>query len=174
MSDYRNINQLRTAELTVIRSGFWQPDHILTDGQFEYGKLSRPSFGYKEGGIETATGVYTLKKVTFFGFNLQLLLNGEVIGKLKRNIWDNRTELELNSGLSAWFVRTPGAGIFTRKTSWMSAEGELMTITSRFEYSKPFAVTMINPDKEKENLLLLALIGIHLRLMKNARAAATQ
>jgi len=173
MSSYSNFNQLRTTELTALRSGFWQPDYILTDGQFEYGKLTRPSFGYKEGEIETAAGTFMLKKASFWGFSLNILLNDEIIGTLKRNIWDNRTDLNLNSGLSAWFVRTPGEGIFTRKTSWMSAEGELVTIKSTFKYSKPFAVTLANPDKQTENLLLLALIGIHLRLMKNARAAAS-
>jgi len=173
MSIYRNINELRTTELTAIRSGFWNPDHILTDGQFEYGKLTRAAFGYKEGGIQTAAGIYDLKKVTFFGRELHLLLNDEIIGKIKRNIWDNKTELELSSGLSAWFVRTPGDGIFSRKTSWMTADGELMTIAGRFEYSKPFVVTIANSIKDKENLALLALIGIHLRLMKRARAAAT-
>jgi len=174
MNFYRPINQLRSTELTVVRTGFWNPEYLLTDGQFEYGKLSRVSFSSSEKVIEIANNTYAMRKPGAFSKEMLILRNGEVIGKTIRNAWKCITRIELNDGFNASFVKTPGRGIFSTKMSWIVNTTELMMIAGRSKYSQPMTVTITDQNiaKQGDHLLLLAFIGIHIRLVRQAQAAA--
>ncbi|MGY3212876.1 hypothetical protein [Mucilaginibacter sp. HD30] len=174
MSIYRQIDQLRSNELTVLRSGFWMPDYLLSDGQFNYGRLSRDSLSVSQRTIEIADNTFTLRRAGIFSRETLILKNGEVIGKTTRNIWRYTNNIELNNGFKTSFVRTPGAGLFTSKMSWMAGDKELINISGRFSFSRPMVVSITDPTiiKQADNLLLMAFIGINLRLLRQARAAA--
>ena len=174
MNFYRPIDQLRSSELTVARSGFWNPEYLLTDGQFEYGRLSRDSFSVSQRTIEIADNTFTLRRAGIFSRETLILKNGEVIGKTIRNIWSYTNNIELKNGFKASFVRSPGAGLFTSKMSWMAGDNEMINISGRFSFSNPMVVSITDPTiiKQADNLLLMAFIGINLRLLRQARAAA--
>lgn len=173
MNYYRPADQLRTTELVLLRKGFWNPEYVLTDGQFEYGKLSRVSFSSCEKIIETANATYTLRKAGTFSKETLILKNGGVIGKTTRNAWKCITKIELIDGFTASFIRTPGMGIFSTKMSWTANDTELMMIACRSNYSKPMMVSIMEQNITKQaDRLLLAFIGIHIRLVKQAQAAA--
>lgn len=174
MNFYRPIDQLRSTELTVVRTGFWNPEYLLSDGQFEYGRLSKVSFSSTEKVIEIANNTYTMRKPGAFSKEMLILRNGEVIGKTIRNAWKCITTIELNDGFTASFVRTPGRGIFSTKMSWVANDAELMMIACRSKYSQPMTVSVIDQNiaKQTDHLLLLAFIGVHIRLVRQAQAAA--
>ena len=174
MDFYRPIDQLRSTDLTLVRTGFWNPEYLLSDGQFEYGRLSRVSFSTSEKVIEIANNTYTMRKPGVFSKEMLILRNGEVIGKTTRNAWKYITTIELNDGFTASFVKTHGRGIFSTKMSWMANGSELMMIACRSRYSQPMTITIIdqNMAKQGDHLLLLAFIGIHIRLVRQAQAAA--
>jgi hypothetical protein len=173
MNFYRPIDQLRSSELTVVRTGFWNPDYLLSDGQFEYGKLSLVSFSSSEKVIETANNTYTMRKPGRFSKEMLILRNGGVIGKTTRNAWKCITTIELNDGFTASFVKTPGRGIFSTKMSWVANDAELMMIAWKSKYSRPMTVSIIDQNiaRQTDRLLLLAFIGMHTRLMMQAQAA---
>lgn len=174
MNFYRPIDQLRSGELTVVRTGFWNPEYLLSDGQFEYGKLSKVSFSSCEKVIDIANTTFTLRKAGTFSKETLILKNGDVIGKTIRNAWKCITKVELNNGFKASFVPTPGRGIFSTKMSWIANDTELMMIACRSKYSQPMTVSVIdqNLTKQSDSLLLLAFIGVHIRLVRQAQAAA--
>ena len=174
MDVYRPIDQLRTNDLNVVRTGFWMPDYLLTDGQFDYGRLSRDSFSASKITIEIADSTFTLRRAGIFSRETLILKNGELIGKTIRNIWSYTNNLELNDGFKASFLRTRAAGLFTTKMSWIYDDAELIRISGKFSISKPMVVSIIDPAvfKQPDHLLLMAFIGIHLRLLRQARAAA--
>ena len=174
MDLYRPVNNLRSTELTLVRTGFWNPEYLLTDGQFEYGKLSRVSFSSSEKVIEIANNTYTMRKAGTFSKEMLILRNGEVIGKTTRNAWKCITTIELNDGFTASFVKTPGRGIFSTKMSWIANGVELMMIHCKSSYSKPMTISVIDQNliKQGDRLLLLAFIGAHIRLVRQAQAAA--
>ena len=174
-NNYRKIQDLRTTELFVKRSGFWCPDHILIDGQFEYGRLMRPKLFRCERIIETADGDFKLQRKGFWGREIEIFKNEEKVGSLARNTWDNKQTLQLHTGFNATFARTAGSGIFSRKKSWSSNEhGELLTIKSVFSFSKPFIINIINTNTNKNQVpfLLMALLGVNTILRQQEQAAA--
>jgi hypothetical protein len=174
MSIYKNIDQLRSNELTVVRTGFWMPDYILSDGQFEYGRLSRVSFSASQRVIETANTTFRLQRAGLFSRDTLIFNNDKVIGKTTRNIWSYTNDIILNDGFKASFLRTPGEGLFSRKMSWMDNDRELIRISGRFSFSKPMIVSVIDPTllKQSDTLVLLAFIAVNLRLLRQVRAAA--
>lgn len=175
MDQYRKIQDLRTPSLFVKRSGFWCPNHILTDGQFEFGKLIRPKLFSCERIVETADGNFKLKRKGFWGREVEILKHDEKIGSLTRNTWDNKQTLQLHTGFNATFMRTPGSGIFGRKKSWLNNElGEILSIKSCFGFSKPFTVDILNTQAAKTQipLLLIIFIGINTILKQQEQAAA--
>ena len=115
-----------------------------------------------------------MRKPGVFSKEMLILRNGEVIGKTTRNAWKCITTIELNDGFTASFVKTPGRGIFSTKMSWMANDSELMMIACRSRYSQPMTVTIIDQNiaKQGDHLPLLAFIGIHIRLVRHAQAAA--
>lgn len=115
-----------------------------------------------------------MRKAGTFSKEMLIMRNGEVVGKTTRNAWKCLTTIELNDGFTASFVKTPGRGIFSTKMSWTSNDAELMMIACRSKYSKPMTVSIIDQNiaKQGDRLLLLAFIGVHIRLVRQAQAAA--
>ncbi|PJJ79281.1 hypothetical protein [Mucilaginibacter auburnensis] len=175
MEQYRKIQDLRTPSLYIKRSGFWCPDHILTDGQFEFGKLIRPKMFNCDRLIETADGTFKLHKKSFWSKEIEIYKNEEKIGSLTRNTWDNKQTLQLHTGFTATFTRTPGSGIFSRKVSWLNSElGEFITLQSCFGFRKPFTVEIVNTQLNKAQvpIVLMAIIGVNILLLRQQWAAA--
>jgi hypothetical protein len=58
--------------------------------------------------------------------------------------------------------------------SWTANDTELMMIACKSKYSKPMTVSITDQNiaRQSDHLLLLAFIGIHIRLVRQAQAAA--
>ncbi len=175
MDQYRKMQDLRTPSLFIKRQGFWCPEHVLTDGQFEFGKLISPKKFSCERIIQTSDSSFKLLRKGFWGREIEIFKNAEKIGSLTRNTWDNKQTLQLYTGFTATFTRTPGSGIFSRNKSWLSNElGEILTIKSCFGFKKPFTVEIVNTQLNKMQvpLLLMIFVGVNTILKQQEQAAA--
>jgi hypothetical protein len=173
MNQFRSFDQLRTNELSVLRHGFFRPWYELTDGQFCYGKLTYTALLKRVCVIETDQGAWTIKRK---GFMSRILLieqpEKETIGSITPELWSRKIALSMNNGFEAIFLNKK---ILSRTHTWISDQyGDIVNIESKlWSWGKPFKVNIdLNLLKSVPTLPLLALLGIHLILLKQAKAAA--
>lgn len=176
MNNYQKLDLSRVLDLQVTRRGFFRAEHILSDGQFEYGLLGCSGKGIfsRERQIDTANGNFIVRPIGWLGKEVQILNadTSEVIGSFTRNTWDTRKTITFNNGFIAEFRRD--GGIFSRTMSWYNAElGNIIQIKACYKYSRPFSVTF-NPAIVGKDIpfTLLTLLGVHIILIKQAQAAA--
>ncbi|WP_214070983.1 hypothetical protein [Mucilaginibacter sp. dw_454] len=174
MSNYRDIDMLRTTELYVARKGWFKPVYTLTDGQFDYGRISCAGAFTRTKNIETADAKFMVKPKGFFGKTVEIINqnNGEVIGSYKKNGWETRVALEMNNGLTTLLKK--GKGFFSRKMFWTDDQnGDYIEINNCGRLHKPFKIKFDpNAVKTKLPLALLTLIGVNFILIKQAQAAS--
>lgn len=173
MNYYRKFDQLRTTELQIIRQGFWKPSYVLTDGQFEYGKLSCLNSFRREKNIETADGSYLVKQIGFWGKETQIIDagKGEVIGAIKKNGWDTKVALEMSSGFNAQLKKGPG--VFSRELNWTNDQyGDCIKIKACYKWHLSFTIIYdSNIIKTTLPLALITLLGANIVLTRQAQAA---
>jgi hypothetical protein len=173
MSDYRDFGQLRTNGLFVTRHKWFLPYYELTDGQFIYGKLSYKNNFKRYAIIETAKGMWTIKRKGFF--NRTLLLNEDeehTIGSLVPATWKRNIDLKMDNGFEATYLYKK---LFARSlTLTGDATGDILQITQRaFRLKKPFEVTFeTSKHQNMPPLPLLILIGVSIVLLRQQQAAA--
>lgn len=174
MGDYRDFDQLRTNELFVTRHKWFFPYYELTDGQFVYAKLSYKSAFKKYAVIETAQGMWTIKRKGLLS-RTQLLNQGEddTIGNLIPATWKRDMDLKMDNGFEATYLYK---SLFAKSITLVSNTlGDLMQITARpFGIKKPFMVTFDNTLTQSSTppLPLLAMIGVNVVLVRQQHAAA--
>jgi hypothetical protein len=173
MDQFRSFDQLRVTELPVLRHGFWRPWYELTDGQFNYGRLTYIGALKRNCTLETANGSWTVKRKSWLGRKFIIEQpDGMEIGLITPQIWCRKVNLTLNNGLTANFYNKK---ILSHNYTWVSEQlGDILNVQTKFwSWKKPFIVK-IDPDmiKKVPELPLLALLGINLVLLKQAEAAA--
>jgi hypothetical protein len=174
MNNYRDIDMLRATELYVVRKGWFKPIYTLTDGQFDYGRISCIGTFTRDKNMETAGARFTIKPKGFFGKEVDLINqdSGEVVGCYRKNSWETRIALEMNSGLSTFLKK--GKGIFSRKMIWTDDQnGDYLEIKHCGRFARPFKIKIEpNSIKTKLPLALLTLIGVNFMLVREAQAAS--
>lgn len=174
MNNYRDIDMLRTTELYVTRKGWFKPVYTLTDGQFDYGRITCAGAFTRAKDIETAEAKFTVKPKGFFGMETDIINcdKGEVVGHYRKNGWETRIILEMNNGVSALLKK--GKGFFSRKMIWTDEQyGDYLEINHCGRLHKPFKIRLEpNSVKTRLPLALFALIGVNFILNKQAQAAS--
>ncbi|MFD2872060.1 hypothetical protein ACFS5N_06255 [Mucilaginibacter ximonensis] len=174
MSNYRDIDMLRTTELYVTRKGWFKPVYTLTDGQFDYGCITHAGAFTRTRNIETAEAKFSVKPRGFFGKEVEIINQdkSEVVGCYRKNGWETRITLEMNNGFKTLLKK--GKGIFSRKMIWTDERyGDFIEINNCGRLHKPFKVKLEpNSIKTRLPLALLTLIGVNFILVKQAQAAS--
>jgi len=159
MDQFRSFDQLRTNELSVLRHGFFKLWFELTDGQFWYGKLSY-------GSLWKTTFILETDKKTWIS-------DAEVanLGSVTPEVWSRKVILRMNDGFEAIYLNKK---LFTRTFNLTSNQlGDILNIQSAlWSFKTPFKVSLdLDMLKKIPNLPLLALLGVNLLLIKQAKAA---
>jgi hypothetical protein len=173
-SDLRNIDQLRTSELYIIRNGFWQPNFELTDGQFVFAKLSYRSNFKRDAIIELPQNSWTIKRKGWFNRTLYLNIGeDEPIGTLVPETWKRNFNLKLDSGFEATYLyRT----LFSKELTLTSDTlGDILQI-----HQKPFStkrhstvnIDLVTVPDSMPPMPLLIMAGLHITLLRQQKAAA--
>ncbi|MET3980517.1 hypothetical protein ABIB62_003117 [Mucilaginibacter sp. UYP25] len=173
MDEYRDINQLRTFELTVNKIGFWKPEFELTDGQFVYAKLRFRSNFKRDAIIETPQETFTIKRKGWF--NRTVLVNkgeDETIGTLVPEIWKRDFNLKMDNGFEATYLYKK---MFSKSLSLINdTQGNILDITQKaFSFKQPYTVTL-NQAAQQPNtppLPLLAFMGLVIIMLRQQQAA---
>jgi hypothetical protein len=174
MEQFRSFDQLRVAELPVLRHGFWRPWYELTDGQFSYGKLTYIGALKCNCILETADGSWMIKRKNWLGrkFIIEQPQSGIEIGLITPETWCRKISLDMNNGLTAKFYNKK---IISHNYTWVSEQlGDILNVQTKFWSRKRPFIVKIEQDMVKKipELSLLALLGVNLVLLKQAEAAA--
>ncbi|HMG09699.1 MAG TPA: hypothetical protein VK609_14400 [Mucilaginibacter sp.] len=172
MDQFRSFDQLRTNELSVLRHGFFKLWFELTDGQFWYGKLSYGSLWKTTFILETDKKTWIIKRK---GILKQTFLisdaEGANLGSVTPEVWSRKVILRMNDGFEAIYLNKK---LFTRTFNLTSNQlGDILNIQSAlWSFKTPFKVSLdLDMLKKIPNLPLLALLGVNLLLIKQAKAA---
>lgn len=175
MNEYRAFDQLRTYELYIAKKGFWYPDFELTDGQYIYGRLSYSSNFKRYAIIETPSGKWTIKRKGWF--NRTLFLNQgeeETIGTLTPATWKRDFNLQMDNGFEAIYLYKK---IFSKSLVVTNDKlGDMMNITTKaLNFKQPYTITFSQTLQQDTipPIPLLALIGLHIILLRQQQAAAS-
>ncbi|MCO5935303.1 hypothetical protein NAF17_07110 [Mucilaginibacter sp. RB4R14] len=173
MDDYRNIDQLRTNELAIIKKGFWKPEFELTDGQFVYAKLRFRSNFKRDAIIETPQETFTIKRKGWF--NRTVLVNkgeDEIIGVLVPETWKRDFNLKMDNGFEATYLYKK---MFSKSLSLTNGtQGDILTITQKaFNFKQPYTVTIDQVTQQPNTPLLplLAFMGLVIIMLRQQQAA---
>ncbi|MES2266052.1 MAG: hypothetical protein V4520_04805 [Bacteroidota bacterium] len=173
MDDYRNIDQLRTNELAIIKKGFWKPEYELTDGQFVYAKLRFRSNFKRDAIIETPNITYTIKRKGWF--NRTILVNrgeDETIGVLVPETWKRDFNLKMDDGFEATYLYKK---MFSKSLSLITnAQADILSITPKaLNFKQPYTVTIdqITQQPNTPPLPLLAFMGLVIIMLRQQQAA---
>lgn len=172
MDQFRSFDQLRTNELSVLRHGFIRPWYELTDGQFCYGKLSYANFWKTISVLEVEKKTWTIKRKGIFKRTYLINdLDGSNLGSVTPEIWSRKIILSMNNGFEAVYVNKK---LISRTFSLINDQfGDILSIrTELWGIKKPFNISFdLDMLKKIPELPLLALLGINLVLIKQAKAA---
>ncbi|MCQ6957341.1 hypothetical protein [Mucilaginibacter aquariorum] len=173
MGDYRNIDQLRTNELAVVKKGFWKPEFELTDGQFVYAKLRYRSNFKRDAIIETPQVTYTIKRKGWF--NRTILVNkgeDETIGTLVPETWKRDFNLKMDNGFEATYLYKK---LFSKSLSLTNdTQGDILQITQKaFNFKQPYTVIIdqVTQQANTPPLPLLAFMGLVIIMLRQQQAA---
>ena len=159
------IDQLQSNDLTVI-SEIGDADYLLSDREFEYGRLRKFSSSSIERFIDVYDKTFKLQSATIIPKYKLIITNDEVIGKITFRKWRYETDVEFKDGFKASFIETPGSGFFSTKMSWVANDKELLRMAGKLSFSKPKLISVIDGDLAKQGyyLPLLALIGVDISI----------
>jgi len=169
---YREFNLLRTSELTLERRSFFFPWYELTDGQFTYGKLSYEGLFRRTTIVELADRTYKIEFESFFSRTMNIILNGEMIGKCKLGLF-SKASLAMNDGFEAELSRD---SVWTRGYAWNTSRfGEIVKLTEAlFSYKKIVTITIDPNSVNIDNMPLLCFLGSHLIILRRNRRRAAR
>lgn len=174
MNNYRDISMLKTTELYIARKGWFKPVFTLTDGQFDYGKLSHTGFWKPVSILETANNTWLIKRKGALKRSLIINdINDIEIGTIVPELFTRKIKLSLSNGFEATYLNKK---IFKRTFSLINDQyGDILDIkTALWSVKKPFNIS-INPDliKNMPDIPLFALLGVKLIMIKQAQAQAS-
>jgi|GEM_PF-859196 len=174
MNNYRNIESLRTTALYLTREGWFKPVFTLTDGQFDYGKITQTGFWKPVITLESAQNIWFIKRKGAFKRSLIINdINDMEVGSVVPELFSSKIKLSLNNGFEATYLNKK---IFKRTFSLIHDQyGDILDIkTALWSVKKPFDIS-INLDliKTIPDIPLLALLGIKLIMIKQAQAHAS-
>lgn len=173
-TNFRSIDQLRTNELFINRIGWWRPYYELSDGQYTYARLSYIGIFNRYDIIQFAAGLFTIKRRSLIGRTM--ILNrgeNEVIGEVENAIWKRDVKLHMNNGFEGIYKFKKLFGIsFTLVNE---SYGDILEIKQLvWGFKQPFSVILapLYQQQSKPDAALLAMIGVHFILLRQAQAAA--
>ncbi|MBL4674992.1 MAG: hypothetical protein JKY70_02115 [Mucilaginibacter sp.] len=173
MDVLRDIGSLRTSELTVTRFGWWRPYYQLGDGQFMYARLSYKGTFKRYAIIESNAGMFTIKRKSMLS-RIMMLNRGEdeTIGELEPATWTRDVTLRMDNGFEATYLFKK---LFSRAYTLSSEPyGDILELKQiAWSIKKAFSV-ILSPDNQqqgKPDTGLLAMIGVHFILLRQAQAA---
>lgn len=173
LSNLRNIDQLRTSELTVTRIGWWRPYYELSDGQFTYARLTYKGTFKRYAVLESAAGVFTIKRKAILS-RIMMLNSGEdkAIGELEPATWTRDVTLRMDNGFEATYQFKK---LFSRAYTLTSETyGDILELKQMaWSIRKAFSVTILpdNGQQGKPDIGILTMIGVHFILLRQAQAA---
>ena len=174
MEQYSLFDPRSSPVLEVIRQGIFNPEFILTDGVFLYGKLTSKGFFQKRRYIETQNDRWEMRPRNLFyrQFIVTNLTSHEIEATVKTSLWCEKATVEFTNGSVFDFKRE---GLLSKARTWYSSSlGKIFNIECRsLSYKKPFRI-LFEPNGENSNvnLLLSGFIGLNL-ILKNQESAAT-
>ncbi|HEK21611.1 MULTISPECIES: hypothetical protein [unclassified Mucilaginibacter] len=174
VTNFRSIDQMHTNDFFINRIGWWRPYYELSDEQFTYARLSYKSILNRYAIVECAAGLFTIKRRSLIGRTL-LLNHGEdeLIGEIEPAVWKRNVKLCMNNGFEATYKFKK---LFSRSfTLFNESYGDILEIKQLiWGFKRPFSVTLApnNQQPGKPDVALLAMIGVHFILVKQAQAAA--
>ena len=142
------------------------------DGQFCYGKLSYANFWKTITVLEVENKTWIIKRKGVF--KRTFLINdpdGSNLGSVTPEIWSRKTILSMNNGFGGVYLNKK---LISRTFSLINNQfGDILSIkTELWGFKKPFKVSFdLDMLKKIPDLPLLALLGINLVLIKQAKAA---
>jgi len=167
---YNTFDPKLTNELLLQRHGWLSPEFELTDGQSSYGKLHYNWLSRWTASAESAANRWVFKMGPLFSRTIEITNeNGELIGHAKREIFNRRTVLSLQTGFTAQFYRP---FFFSRERIWESnGYGTVLRMRSYFFLFKDeinIEPTMVPPAL----IPLLIFLGAHITILQRRRRAA--
>ena len=172
-NELRNIDQLRTNELKIVKNGFWKPVFELTDGQYIYAKLSYRSNFKRNAIIETLQNNWTIKRKGWL--NRILVINqGEdkFIGSIIPETWKRDFDLKLSNGFEATYFYE---NLFSRSLTLKTDDsGDILYITHKaFNLKRPFSVkiNLLSNPEFLPSVPLIIMVGLHVILLRQRRTA---
>jgi hypothetical protein len=174
MGQYHNFEVTRVSQLTVRRSGIFNPSYQLVDGACSYGKMYFKGWFTRTGYIETAGGSWVFKQTKWYCTDINITdTMGQRIASASTGVWKGGVTLTFADGTALQYRRN---GIFSTVQSWYSgAYGNLLNIKIKvFSNKTPFVISF-EPIITKTNInpLLLAFMGTNVIVTRRAQAAAT-
>lgn len=169
---YTPFKLLKTTELTLLRKSFFFPWYELTDGQNTYGKLSYEGFFRRTAIVELADRTYKIEFESFFSRMMNIILNGEIIGKCKLGLF-SKANLTMNDGFEAELSRD---SVWTRGYAWNTSRfGNIVKLTEAlFSYKKVVTITTDQNSVNIDNMPLLCFLGSHLIILRRNRRRAAR
>ena len=169
---YTAFKLLKTTELTLLRKAFFFPWYELTDGQNTYGKLSYEGLFRRTAIVELANRTYKIEFESFFSRMMNIILNGEIIGKCKLGLF-SKANLTMNDGFEAELSRD---SVWTRGYAWNTSRfGNIVKLTEAlFSYKKVVTITTDPNSVNIDNMPLLCFLGSHLIILRRNRRRAAR
>lgn len=174
MTDYRDFNSARTSEMFITRVGWWRPYFELSDGQFTYARLSYKGTFKRYAIIESAAGLFTIKRKSLMSRTLMLNRGEEeTIGELQPATWKRDVELRMDNGFEATYLFKK---LFSRAyTLTNDSYGDILEVKQvAWGFKKPFTVNFFTENQQtgKPDMPLLTLISVYFILLRQQQAAA--
>jgi hypothetical protein len=168
---FRSFSQLKSPDLTIVRSGWFTPDYEITDGTYLYARLTYKGFLWQQAVAETSEAVWNLRFEGYFPRKV-VVCNKEdkKIATIEMGFLKNRSVLTLNGGKQLYFAKE---SFWNSTYYWEDLKrGKILTINGEL-FSKRVASVYIH-DKVISNPLipLLSLLSLHMVLLKRRKHVA--
>lgn len=165
MADLRNIKDMRTDTISIIRPKWYKERYELTDGVYTYANIY--SKGWKQTTfIETADETLSICMSWKGGLTLKDV-SGEVIGTTKCKAFSRRTTLNFNNGRSFTHYNP---SVWKNEFIWVDEfENELIRIKFG-SLSGKATVNIVKKNSDIPDFYKLVFLGLKLHLIKMAMA----
>jgi len=162
-------------ELTIVKTGMFNPSYELTNGSYCYGKMHFKGWFKRIGYIETANGNWIFKQKRWYYNDLIVSdANEQAIATTKATtLWNRGTTLTFVDGTAIQLQRN--GGVFSKIQSWYSETyGNLLNIEAKVWSTKTPFIVSFEPIITKTNInpLLLAFMGTSIIITRRQQAAA--
>jgi hypothetical protein len=177
MNYYSKFDISTVPELTIVKTGVFNPSYELTSGSYSYGKMYFKGWFKRIGYIETANGNWVFQqKRSYYNDLIVSDANGQAIATTKAtNIWNRGTTITFADGMAIELRRN--GGVFSKIKSWYSEDyGSLLNIESKAWSAKTPFIVSFEPIITKTNInpLLLAFMSASIIITRRQQAATAQ